>query len=78
MNHPDKEVQYDETKAFGEKLEEPMERNYEKWNSLKSRTHMQPDSILRLNSYSEHVEYLLEWYNERREYLDKTYEHYIK
>lgn len=55
-----------------------MERNYEKWNSLKSRTHMQPDSILRLNSYSEHVEYLLEWYNERREYLDKTYEHYIK
>ena len=69
---------YDETKAFGEKLEEPMERNYEKWNSLKSRTHMQPDSILRLNSYSEHVEYLLEWYNERREYLDKTYEHYIK
>ena len=39
---------------------------------------MQPDSILRLNSYSEHVEYLLEWYNERREYLDKTYEHYIK
>lgn len=64
---------YEETRELGEKLAGAMERNYQKWKIITAKTHQQPASVLRCTSYEEHVEYLLNWYVERREYLDSVY-----
>lgn len=65
-------------RALGEKLEEPMERNYEKWDVLTSRTHQQPDSVLKNDTYGEHVRYMLDWMEQRRVFMDKVLAPYLK
>lgn len=68
---------YSDTQKMGEKLAAAMERNYGKWKMLSVRTHQQPSSVIRCKTYAGHVEYLLDWYNERREYLDSVFQNYL-
>lgn len=68
---------YNETKEMGETLASAMVRNYQKWKILTVRTHQQPAAVLECSTYEKHVEYLLDWYKERREYLNSVYSDYL-
>ena len=61
-----------EVKELGEKLEPSMKRNYKQWNMLSSRTHMQPNAVLACKTYAAHVQYLLDWMDARRDFLNQV------
>ena len=47
-----------------------MQKNYERWKLLGQRHHQEPSRISRLKTYQEHVDYLVQWMQNRKAWLD--------
>ena len=63
----------DAVAQMGAQIAPDMERNYEKWEFFGERQQQEPDAIVALDSYGEHVDYLVDWMRARKAWLDDAF-----
>jgi len=63
----------DAVRQTGASIAPDMENNYKRWNFLGKRQHQEPNQILKLKTYWDHVNYLVEWMEARKEILDAEF-----
>lgn len=49
------------------------ERNFKRWRIFGSRINQEPEKVMALDSYSEHLDYLIKWLNNRWEWIDNEW-----
>ena len=69
----------DEVYQFGKDNIRSFNRNFERWPIWGWRINQEPEHILRLNTYTQHIDYLNEWLNARYQWLDEYFmnENYV-
>ena len=63
----------EEIAEMGRYIDDDMAYNYEKWSFLGKRQQKEPDAIVALTAYSEHVDYLTKWMRDRKQWLDNAF-----
>ncbi|MBE6672763.1 MAG: hypothetical protein E7599_04500 [Ruminococcaceae bacterium] len=64
----------EEVRAQASILAPMMEYNYKRWHFLGKFIHQEPDAIVALTTYKEHVDYLIRWMENRRLWLDSEFQ----
>lgn len=53
-----------------------MQKNYTRWKILGQKRHQEPYQVYQLTTYKQHVDYLLDWMQKRKLWLDKEFFRY--
>lgn len=56
------------------KISPMMEYNYNRWDFMGKFIHQEPDSIVALTTYEQHVDYLIDWMENRKSWLDSEFQ----
>ena len=59
-----------QARKMGDAMKNAAERNYMRWDSMGKRINEEPEQIVALKTYDEHVEYLCSWLSDRFDWLD--------
>lgn len=51
-------------------IAEDMKKNYEKWDILGKKQQQEPRHVYSLTTYEQHTDYLIQWMENRKEWLD--------
>ena len=51
-----------------------MEYNYKRWDFMGKFIHQEPDAIVALTTYNEHVDYKIQWMQNRKAWLDSEFQ----
>ncbi len=60
-------------RAMGAAVGADMQENYKRWDFLGKRLHQEPSHVASLATYSEHVQYLAGWMENRKAWLDNEF-----
>ncbi len=60
-------------RAMGALVGADMQKNYKRWDFLGKKLHEEPAHVAALSTYSEHVQYLAGWMENRKAWLDKEF-----
>ena len=64
----------DAVRAEAQKIAPVMEYNYKRWNFMGKFMHQEPDAIVALTTYQEHVDYLIDWMENRKAWLNSEFQ----
>ena len=63
----------EEVKNMAAFVKEDMDKNYERWDFLGEKQQQEPSAIYKLTTYKEHTDYLIQWMQNRKAWLDAEF-----